>query len=536
MSRFGDYELLEKIGEGGMAMVYKGVQGSLGRPVAIKVLSRMLTDDPEIVERFNREAVIIGRLNHPNIIHVIDRGIADAVPYFVMDLVDGTDLAKVIAEGKYDFPSKFDVLIQICKALAYAHKNGVIHLDIKPSNILIDTENHVLVADFGIAHLFSAGNVSDNTLIMGSPSYMSPEQKLGTAGVTMASDLYSLGVVMYELFTGKKPVPGVLPSALNPKIGRRLDEIIVGCLRAKAADRFPTADAVKDALLAFLQGAHIPQEHKEQAIQGFQSLTDKFGLLDVIKKHKHGAVYLFENKETRQLLVIKKIRSNKAGQSQARVLMNLKHPHLVNIHGTATDGRISIIVMEYMAGGNLRDLLANVRPWQDVMITVRAICSGLCFLHKNRIIHGNLRPANILFSAEGDVKLSDTGLDEHYADETGSRNWYTLADEPKSERSDIFSAGMIACELLTGSIPAEREERFVPDDSFRALPKELRKLIAKMIERDPASRPETMDEILTAIDDLLQHEREAVADSARDKRQGSPSLWHRLLRPFATGS
>ncbi len=273
MAQLGDYELVEKIGEGGMAMVYKAVQGSLGRAVAIKVLSRMLTEDPEVVECFNRESMIIARLNHPNIIHVIDRGIADAVPYFVMEFVEGTHLGKVIAEGKYDFHQKVDVIIQMCKALAYAHKNGVIHLDIKPANILIDTEGNVMVADFGIAHLFVAGEAAESAPVMGTPSYMSPEQKKGGAGVTMASDIYSLGVVMYELFTGKKPVVGVLPSAIDRKIPRRLDEIIVNCLRSDPADRFISADAIKDALLAFLQGAHIGKEQKEHAVEGFKNLA-----------------------------------------------------------------------------------------------------------------------------------------------------------------------------------------------------------------------------------------------------------------------
>ena len=527
MAQFGDYELVEKIGEGGMAMVYKAVQGSLGRAVAIKVLSRTLTEDPEVVECFKRESMIIARLNHPNIIHVIDRGIADAVPYFVMEFVEGTHLGKVIAEGKYEFHQKVDVIIQMCKALAYAHKNGVIHLDIKPANILIDTEGNVMVADFGIAHLFVAGEAAESAPVMGTPSYMSPEQKEGSAGVTMASDIYSLGVVMYELFTGKKPVVGVLPSAIDRKIPRRLDEIIVNCLRSDPADRFISADAIKDALLAFLQGAHIGKEQKEHAVEGFKNLADKFGLLDVINESRFGAAYLFENRVTRQLLVIKKVVNSKSGVSEARLLASLKHPHVADVYGTSTNGRVFIIVMEYLAGGCLKDRLAGVPPWQESLPTAREICDGLSFLHKNRMIHGNLRPANILMTGDDHVKLSDVGLEQHYLNAGDECNWYSLPDEPKSVRSDVFSAGMIFSEMLTGSIPVEKKGHLIQNDAFRSLPMELRKMIAKMLAPDPADRYGSFDELLPAIDDLLERAGE-FESSASHKSKPQKSIASRL--------
>ncbi len=514
MAQFGDYQLVEKIGEGGMAMVYKGVQGSLGRTVAIKVLSRALTDDPEVVECFNRESLIIARLNHPNIIHVIDRGIADCVPYFVMEFVEGTDLGRIIAGKKYDFQQKVDVIVQMCKALGYAHRNGVIHLDIKPANILIDGEGNVMVADFGIAHLFGGDDAAPSGPVMGTPSYMSPEQKSGTGGVTMASDIYSLGVVMYELFTGRKPVIGVLPSSINPAVPRRLDEIIVNCLRTAPADRFASADAVKDALLAFLQGAHIRQEQKAQAVEGFKTLTEKFGLLDVIREHRFGAVYLFENRAARQILVIKKIFSAKPVLSHAKLLANIKHPHVVDVYGTASSGATSIIVMEYLSGGSLKDRLANLRPWEQVLTTAREICDGLSFLHKNRIIHGNLRPTNILMCADGHAKLSDIGLDEHYAGNAGEGNWYGVADEPKSVRSDIFSAGMIFSEMLTGATPTENKGHLIQNSSFRSLPKELKQMIAGMLAPDPGDRYQSFDEILPLIDGLL--------DQASKNRSAAP--------------
>ncbi|MFN0040449.1 MAG: protein kinase domain-containing protein [Burkholderiales bacterium] len=522
MAKFGDYELVEKIGEGGMAQVYKAVQGSLRRPVAIKVLSRTLTDDPAVVEGFQRESLIIARLNHPNIIHVIDRGIADSVPYFVMEFVEGTHLGRVIAEGSYDFRRKVDAVVQLCKALAYAHRNGVIHLDIKPANILIDNEGNVKVADFGIAHLFG-GDANPGDAVLGTPSYMSPEQKQGLSGVTLASDIYSLGVVMYELFTGRKPVPGVLPSKIDVTLPRRLDEIIVTCLRANPADRFASADAAKDALLAFFQGAHIGAEQKAQAVASISNLAEKFGLIDVIKENRFGAVYLFENRATRQLLVIKKIQDAKSGLQEARLLTNLKHPNVVDIYGTSTSGRTSIMVMEYLSGGTLKDRLANVRPWREVLATAREICEGLSFLHKNRMFHGNLRPTNILMSADHHAKISDIGLEERYVDDGETRNWYRIPDEPHSVRADVFSAGMVFSEMLTGAIPRLVQDHLIQNDAFRSLPAELRRLIAKMLTPDAEDRYQSFEEVLSVIDDLLKHADKYESAASRLPAQPRPA-------------
>lgn len=226
--KIGDYEVIGKIGEGGMATVYKGRQVSLDRPVAIKVLSKKLTDHSDVLERFNRESLIIARLNHPNIIHVIDRGVAPGGrPYFVMEYVEGAHLGQAIKAGNLETNRKLDLIIQVCKALSYAHKNGVIHRDIKPSNVLIDSNMNVLVLDFGIAKFLEGerrnGHHTQANVVMGTLDYMSPEQQISSNHVTAASDLYSLGVIMYELFTGVKPLGRFKPpSEINPTVPQPL--------------------------------------------------------------------------------------------------------------------------------------------------------------------------------------------------------------------------------------------------------------------------------------------------------------------------
>ncbi|WP_461395447.1 serine/threonine-protein kinase, partial [Deferrisoma sp.] len=206
MSEVGNYRIAGRIGQGGMATVYKGIQASLDRPVAIKVISKNLAEDPELRERFLRESHIIARLAHPNIIHVIDRGITrDGRPFFVMEYVEGTDLARWIREGGLDANRRLDLMTQVCKALAYAHKNGVVHRDIKPGNILVDLDGNARVLDFGIAQFADEALEGDATgagVVMGTLAYMSPEQRVDSRAVTPASDIYSLGVVLYELFAG----------------------------------------------------------------------------------------------------------------------------------------------------------------------------------------------------------------------------------------------------------------------------------------------------------------------------------------------
>jgi len=513
------YTIIDKIGSGGMATVYKGIQDSLQRKVAIKVIHRQLTNQVLALEQFEQESFIIAQLNHPHVIHIIDRGLLeDQTPYFIMEYLDGQDLSKKIEYEPLTINQKIDILIQVCKALGYAHKNGVIHRDIKPANIFIDRENYAHVLDFGIAQFCDSHpkSSSNNHALMGTLAYMSPEQYTSPSEVTQLSDIYALGVVMYLLFTGQKPndSPPDNPSTLNSQLDPELSQLILDCLSIEPKDRPTSADKVKDTLLKLLRGTHLKKEQREQAERGISSLKKRFSLLDVIREEKHSGIYLYENNQTHDLLVIKKRPIWSKGFNETNLLKPLSHTHIAKIYGTSKNNRTYIIVMEYLSGGALQDRLIVAIPWHEALIIIRQICLGLAYAHQNNIIHGNLRPSNILFDDNGLIKLTDFGLDEHYQEGT-QRNWYKLQSEEKTKRTDIFSVGVILYQLLTGSLPKWKNKQIDPNEKFSQLPDPLKEMIDKMVHWSPISRHSDMNQLLSDIDSLLTYHEKLEQEAAK---------------------
>lgn len=253
-AQLGHYDLGEKIGQGGMAVVYKGLQSSLNRAVAIKILPPQFTNTPELLTRFEREAAIVANLNHSNIVQVIDRGRDGSFLYIVMEYVEGQNLEKLIHAGNLSLPQIIDIASQICEGLAYAHAAGVVHRDLKPSNILVDQRiGRVKIADFGIAALEStdAGLVTltvEHTVI-GTMNYMSPEQRRDSHSVSSLTDIFAFGVILYEMLTGKLPAGHFkLPSMIRQDVPLGLDCIIKRCLAEAPDDRYPDAGQIRDEL------------------------------------------------------------------------------------------------------------------------------------------------------------------------------------------------------------------------------------------------------------------------------------------------
>ncbi|MCU0241023.1 MAG: serine/threonine protein kinase [Vicinamibacteria bacterium] len=260
MKKFGRYEILDKLGEGAMGVVYRGLDATLGRLVALKVLSSEMEADEEILQRFRREAEAIGQLSHPNIVTVYDLGESDGQLYMAMELLDGCDLRKIIESRSHvSLTERVRMLTEICAGLGYAHGKGVIHRDIKPANIFVTREGTVKIVDFGLARLDAHAAITRRGVILGTPDYMSPEQAMGAA-IDHRSDIFSTGAVFYELLTFEKPFIGkslhsvlyqIISDSpthiltLNPDIPARLAAVIHRMLLKKPERRPATLEDVR---------------------------------------------------------------------------------------------------------------------------------------------------------------------------------------------------------------------------------------------------------------------------------------------------
>jgi hypothetical protein len=272
--QFGDYELLEQIGEGGMGVVYRAHQRSLDRDVALKLLAAGPWASREFVERFRREAQHAARMQHPNIVAIHEVGSAEELHFFSMRLVRGGSLAALLKnEGKVAPLRAAQMLRAIAEAVDYAHRLGVLHLDLKPANVLLDENGAPHVADFGLARQLDGALADGDDEISGTPSYMSPEQASPqTARITPATDIWGLGAILYELVTGQPPFLGKSPhetlrlvvegSLLSPRrlvsnLPRDLEAIILKCLARDTAERYATARALADDLGRFIEGRAV---------------------------------------------------------------------------------------------------------------------------------------------------------------------------------------------------------------------------------------------------------------------------------------
>ena len=246
---FPQFQILELIGSGGMGRVYKVMQPGLGRVAALKVLMPELAKDPSFVERFTREGRALARLQHPNIVSVFDIGETGGYCWLLMEYVDGVNLRQVMQSGSLSPKDALQIIPGVCAALEYAHGQGVLHRDIKPENILLDGAGRVKIADFGVAKL-SEGEGRRVTLTvsgssLGTPAYMAPEQIERPQDVDHRADIYSLGVVFYEMLTGELPL-GRFPAPSETKgVDPRFDNVVFRTLEKQRERRYQTAGEMK---------------------------------------------------------------------------------------------------------------------------------------------------------------------------------------------------------------------------------------------------------------------------------------------------
>src|ERR1043166_8465736 len=249
---FPQLEILELIGQGGMGFVFKARQPKLERLVALKILPQSFSTEPGFAERVTREGRVLARLNHPNIVTIHDFGQANGFFYLLMEYVDGVNLRQAMRAGRFSPEQALAVVPKICDALQFAHNEGILHRDIKPENILLDAKGRVKIADFGIAKLIgeppSDAKLTASGGTLGTPHYMAPEQIEKPSAVDHRADIYSLGVVFYEMLTGELPLGKFQPPSPKVEVDVRLDDVVLHALEKEPERRYQQVSEVKTAV------------------------------------------------------------------------------------------------------------------------------------------------------------------------------------------------------------------------------------------------------------------------------------------------
>src|SRR5512141_1076708 len=272
----GPYRIVEQLGQGGMATVYKAYHASLDRYVALKALHPAFNEDKSFASRFQREARVVAKLEHPHIVPIYDYAEHERRPYLVMKFIEGDTLKARLVKGPLNSAEIMNVVESVGSALAYAHKHGILHRDIKPSNVLIGTDSHMWLADFGLARIAqSAESTLSSDMIMGTPQYISPEQAMGDKKLDEGTDIYSFVVMLYEIVVGQVPFnadtpfsiihdhiypPLPMPRAINPKVPEPVERVLLKALAKERAARYSDVNALVQAFKEAWIEAGVPMQ------------------------------------------------------------------------------------------------------------------------------------------------------------------------------------------------------------------------------------------------------------------------------------
>jgi serine/threonine protein kinase len=278
----GPYRIIEQFGQGGMATVFKAYHASLDRYVALKALHPAFNQDPNFEARFQREARVVAKLEHPNIVPIYDYSEHEKRPYLVMKFIEGITLKARMDQGSLSSEEVTKIVDAVGSALAYAHKQGVLHRDIKPSNVLMANDGQIYLADFGLARIAQSGESTlSSDMIMGTPQYISPEQAMGKADLDQRTDLYSFGVMLYEMVVGKVPFnadtpfsiihdhiysPLPMPRTVNPNVPESVQRVLLKALAKEREDRFEDAARLVSAFKEAWNEAGVPIQGSDVSV------------------------------------------------------------------------------------------------------------------------------------------------------------------------------------------------------------------------------------------------------------------------------
>ncbi len=509
----GDFRLDDLIGRGSAGRVYRAVQLSLNRPVAVKVLEEGLFTLDELKERFLREAEFIARLEHPNIVPVYAAGHLDNFYFFAMRLVDGPTFDELLRKG-LPLRDGLRYLADVSAALAYAHSRSIVHRDVKPANIIV-ADGSAVLADFGLARLLDRTTITISGTPLGTPLYFSPEHALGRRA-TFSSDLFSVGVILYELATGRNPWDSVQsrdellpkiargdfppPRSLWPDLPPAVEELILRAMRLDPKERFSSAREMQLALLALLSHSDLGPAPRPDKTPSFVVVEPsspgprvpaspclpegkpfgKYRLLDRLGKGGMGVVFKALDTELGRTVALKALLDEEAAdenvlrrfQREARSAARLRHPNIVPIHEIGEVDSKHYFTMDLVEGSDLDAMVEKgPLPPKRAVEVLRDAARAVAYAHEQGIIHRDIKPSNILVDKTGRILLTDFGLAK---DQSIDQTKLTMSGEllgtpaymaPEQARgkgvavgpqSDVYSLGAVLYHLLTGKLPFDR--------------------------------------------------------------------------------
>lgn len=539
--QFGNYRLERLLGQGGMAQVYYGCDIALERPVAIKVMQGQA--DENQARHFVQEARMMARWRHPHIVQIYAAGEADGRFYFVMEYIDGPDLAQWLAAqpAPLPFAEALRIGTAVAAALDYAHAQGVVHRDVKPKNILLAQDGRIMLTDFGLALAAGGGSAGDGT-----PHYMAPEQVRQNTQATPQTDIYALGVTLFEMLTGHLPFadpsaaavalqqvtqPPPSPCQLRPDLGQAAASVLLRALAKDPNERYENGRTLMAALAQALTIADATDELLGQQL-------DEYRLETLLGQGGMARIYRGYDQRLQRYAAIKVIavshrdseayraRFQQEAQAIARLEQPEAHPNIVRLYRYGEVNDLFYMAMQYIEGENLRQRLDRYQqqgqqmPPSELLSIICEVCAALDFAHARGIVHRDVKPANIMINATGRAFLTDFGLALPDARQTkgevfGSPQYIApeqaISSAAAVPQSDLYAVGVILYEVVTGRLPFAAADPLdtammhmgeppPPPQQFRPdLSPDVAAVILRCLDKDPAQRYATGQALCAAL-------------------------------------
>ncbi len=500
------YEILKRLGEGGMGAVYKARDHELDRLLALKVIRPELAGHPDILRRFKQELILARQVTHKNVVRIFDLGTADGRKFITMDFIEGNDLKSIINErGKLPPAEAVPIVQQICRGLEAAHTEGVVHRDLKPQNVMVDDAGRVWLMDFGLARSMELSGLTRTGVLMGTPDYMSPEQARAEK-VDARSDLFSVGIIFFEMLIGRLPFQAdtlmakllqrvqqraVPVNEIDPSIPADIAAVVSKCLEPDVTKRYQTTREILNDLGGGMSISSSASSSASASASAAASGSGSFSLADlgpgsqfgpryridsVIGEGGMGKVYKAYDTDLDRTVALKLVRPELAKDASSLqrfkqellLASRISHRNILRIHDLGDVDGVKFISMAFVQGMDLHDSLAKQGrlPIERAVNIAKQLAGALEAAHSEGVVHRDLKPRNVLIDMDDHIYVSDFGLAKSLdSDKTGMTRVGEVLGTPRymspeqaeskaaDNRSDIYSLGVIFYEMVTGEVP-----------------------------------------------------------------------------------